>query len=260
MGKIIIIVYVILICGSCQAQNIKLTYEATFKPKLNDSLMKSEQMLLQIDKGRGISFFESTLSSESISLNNKIYKNFIKQSFIEYEPVAIQFYQTEYLFVPNWNLLNDTKMIMEFKCRKAEIMFGNREWIAWYSEDLPFQDGPYKFYGLPGLILEIFSKDGDYKFTATSVEKQNIIDFVTPTSTSLKIEKLNSLKEDAVKNPAAQFLAKVNMLKNSNMQATARYDNKEITYKDVEESMKKSFWDFIKSHDNPIEKGKLWTN
>lgn len=260
MGKIMIIICTILLSVSYSAQNVRLTYEVSFKPKLNDSLKKNEQLLLQIDKDKNVSFFASKLSSENISLNSKIYKDFKKQTFRDYVPVATQFYHTEYIFIPDWKLSYNTKTVLGYKCRSAEINFGGREWVAWYAEDIPFQDGPYKFYGLPGLILEIFSKDGDYKFTAITLEKEQATDIALPTSTLLNVEQLTSLKQETIKNPAAQFTSRVNMLKNSNIEASVRFDNVEITNKDVEERMKKKFWDFLEKYDNPIEKGHIWTN
>lgn len=195
-----------------QGQNVRLMYEVTFKPKLNDSAKVTERMILKLNKEKQISFFDFDHSSQGVSLNSKILKNFKKPIFVEYESVAMQLYHTDYIFTPKWNLLNETKTILGYRCRNAEIKFGNREWIAWYSEDLPFQDGPYKFYGLPGLILEIFSQDGDYHFTAKALEKESLSDIALPQSTSLKPEQLESLKLEAVKNPAAQFISRVSSM------------------------------------------------
>ncbi|RTZ46452.1 GLPGLI family protein [Chryseobacterium arthrosphaerae] len=37
----------------------------------------------------------------------------------------------------------------EFNTQKAVCDFAGRKWTAWFTADLPIQDGPYKFYGLP---------------------------------------------------------------------------------------------------------------
>ncbi|PQA92019.1 hypothetical protein B0A69_16505 [Chryseobacterium shigense] len=66
--------------------------------------------------------------------------------------------------IKNWNLIDETKVINTFHCKKAEITFKGRHWIAWYAPEIPLPYGPYKFSGLPGLIIEIKDDQGDYSF------------------------------------------------------------------------------------------------
>ncbi|PTT75578.1 GLPGLI family protein, partial [Chryseobacterium sp. HMWF001] len=49
-------------------------------------------------------------------------------------------------------------------CKKAEVTFKGRNWIAWYSPEIPFPYGPMKFSGLPGLIIKITDDKGDFDF------------------------------------------------------------------------------------------------
>lgn len=42
------------------------------------------------------------------------------------------------------------------------------EWTAWFTTELPISDGPYKFHGLPGLILKIYDKTNTYSFDIIS--------------------------------------------------------------------------------------------
>jgi len=63
-----------------------------------------------------------------------------------------------------WKILPDKKMTDKFEVQKATLDFGGRTWIAWFSQDFPFQDGPYKFHGLPGLILEMEDSTGTHVF------------------------------------------------------------------------------------------------
>ncbi len=71
----------------------------------------------------------------------------------------------------DWNISSETKKVLEYECSKATCQFRGRNYTAWFTPEIPLKVGPYKFTGLPGLILEISSDDGEYKFTATGLEK-----------------------------------------------------------------------------------------
>jgi len=66
--------------------------------------------------------------------------------------------------IKDWKLVDETKLINTINCKKAEVTFKGRNWIAWYSPDIPFPYGPMKFSGLPGLIIKITDDKGDYDF------------------------------------------------------------------------------------------------
>ena len=56
----------------------------------------------------------------------------------------------------NWSLTNGQLVtILDHKCHKATLTFGQRVYTAWYAPDIPIHYGPYKFEGLPGLIMQI---------------------------------------------------------------------------------------------------------
>lgn len=81
----------------------------------------------------------------------------------------------------NWQLTGDTATISGYNAQKALCSFGGREWIAWFSPELPFNDGPFKFNGLPGLIVKIFDTQMHYEFELVSIEKpfkKLMIDYV----------------------------------------------------------------------------------
>lgn len=68
-----------------------------------------------------------------------------------------------------WKLLNETKKIGGFNCKKATGNFRGRTYIAWYTEEIPVNAGPWKLKGLGGLILEIVDNKGVYKAKATTI-------------------------------------------------------------------------------------------
>ena len=55
----------------------------------------------------------------------------------------------------NWKLQNETKEIQGLSCNKATAKFRGRKYEAWYTKAVPIPFGPWKFHGLPGLIIEL---------------------------------------------------------------------------------------------------------
>ncbi|MFC0344422.1 GLPGLI family protein [Epilithonimonas hispanica] len=70
----------------------------------------------------------------------------------------------------NWKILSEKEKIGEWNVQKAETDFAGRHWIAWFSTEIPIQDGPYKFNGLPGLIVKIEDKTGSHKMELKGIK------------------------------------------------------------------------------------------
>jgi GLPGLI family protein len=74
----------------------------------------------------------------------------------------------------NWQLLNeDGPDILGYSTKKAQLRFRGRNYYAFFAPDLPFNTGPFKFSGLPGTILEVFTDDNTHRFKALSVHLEN---------------------------------------------------------------------------------------
>ncbi len=69
-----------------------------------------------------------------------------------------------------WNIENDTASILGYNCKKATLKFRGRSFIAWFSMDIPINDGPWKFMGLPGLILKINDDANLFCFELVGIE------------------------------------------------------------------------------------------
>jgi GLPGLI family protein len=70
----------------------------------------------------------------------------------------------------NWILSEDEKKIQGYNCKKASSLFKGRNYTAWFSPEIPIPEGPYKFKGLPGLILEIEDDRGELKIWAETIQ------------------------------------------------------------------------------------------
>ena len=76
-----------------------------------------------------------------------------------------------------WELINEKDtLIAGFNCKKAITKFRGREYVAFYSNEIANHGGPWKFDGLPGFILKVYSKDGYVDIEPTSITINNIED------------------------------------------------------------------------------------
>jgi GLPGLI family protein len=58
-----------------------------------------------------------------------------------------------------WTIFPDTMTVLNYLCFKATTEFRGRRYIAWFTPDIPINEGPWKIYGLPGLILRLEDED-----------------------------------------------------------------------------------------------------
>lgn len=67
----------------------------------------------------------------------------------------------------------DTDPIMDYECSKATTEFAGRNYTAWFTPEIPLPFGPYKFGGLPGLILKLEDAEQQYIWEAVGFERDN---------------------------------------------------------------------------------------
>jgi len=115
----------------------------------------------------------------------------------------------------NWILQKKTKTILNFKCNSAKVKLRNKEYIAYYTTEIPINGGPWKFNGLPGLILELISLDNKIEFKVISIknekqyEKEDFI-FKKNELVDIKMFKKLSLKNIKKRKRFLEFLAAEN--------------------------------------------------
>ena len=72
-----------------------------------------------------------------------------------------------------WTLEEDTASFLGHPCQKATCRWRGRDYVAWFAPDIPIRRGPWKFGGLPGLIMKIHDVDSLYTFEAVAIENGN---------------------------------------------------------------------------------------
>ena len=172
------------------------TYLLQYKPnKVNKDYIIKELFSLQISDNKAFFSsvnklkFDSTFSSQfkkssgtvNLDFRNipKSQSNYLIIQTIDnssfYESIGMTLLMYSNPVIKNWKLTNEKKIINSINCIKAELNYKGRDWIAWYSSEIPFPYGPFKFSGLPGLIIKITDKTGDYDFELVrSVSSNNL--------------------------------------------------------------------------------------
>lgn len=73
--------------------------------------------------------------------------------------------------IMKWEMLTGNgPEILGYKTLIAKTKFRGRSFIAHYAPELPFNTGPFKFNGLPGMILELYSDEGKHYFKASGIK------------------------------------------------------------------------------------------
>ncbi len=103
-----------------------------------------------------------------------IYKNYPKNKITVTDCIVFHDYlYTENKTSLNWTLKQDTLTVCDYLCYQAICTFGGREWIAWYTPEISISDGPWKLYGLPGLILKAEDNTGTHCFEAVAIRNSD---------------------------------------------------------------------------------------
>ncbi len=100
----------------------------------------------------------------------KVIKNFQTGRFKSIVPFLT--YPAQYLeesMALDWEITGEEDTIAGLTCTKAITDYGGRRYHAWFSPEVPINDGPYVFQGLPGLIVRVRDTKGWYDFTLTKV-------------------------------------------------------------------------------------------
>jgi hypothetical protein len=77
-----------------------------------------------------------------------------------------------------WTMAEGDSTILGYTCHKATTRFRGRDYVAWYTEEIPYPYGPYKFGGLPGLITCIYDTQREHIYTLVGFEKAPALDYI----------------------------------------------------------------------------------
>ncbi|AZA91626.1 GLPGLI family protein [Chryseobacterium sp. G0162] len=283
-------VFLITLFAFANAQEAKETanrffYELTFKPKKDSVKLDKLITILDITPKKSIYQDYTIPSQDSIiklaveemekaktwkdisklirmpKFAYKIVKTYpeMKEQYVDRVSMNLFGYDDPVKFT--WNILPEKQKIGEYNTQKATTEYGGRKWTAWFSSDIPFQDGPYKFYGLPGLIVKIEDDEKNYSWMLSGNKKienydelsysdkinakYGVSNTVTPTTKEKFDKAYASFKQD----PMAEIRQRV-----TPEMMNMKMPGSDVTIGDALKRQEKMTKDYFNSNDNPIEK------
>lgn len=103
--------------------------------------------------------------------NAELFKNRLKNEITSIDINDLESFRcVEKLNRQDWQFTTDTLTVLGYLCQKATTTFRGRDYEAWFTMEIPIKEGPWKLYGLPGLILKATTTDGLFAFEAIGLE------------------------------------------------------------------------------------------
>ena len=283
-----IIILPILLFGfivSAQTTSNRFFYELTFRPKKDSAKIETVMTTLDITKDKSLYRDFTLVAQDSIlkveveamqkagvfkdisksfktpKFSEKIYKFYPEMKIQYMEKIANGFtpqniaYNEDVKF--NWSILSDKVKIGTYTTQKATTEFGGRKWTAWFSTDIPFQDGPYKFYGLPGLIVKIEDDGGNYSWELKGNKKiENFSDITYAETISGSGGKTLEMPREKFEKTFNEFkkdpFSSMRPLMNPEMMSK-NIPGMNMTVADAVKKQEQAYKDFFNANDNPIE-------
>lgn len=196
----LILLFFSFICfGQQENYNYKFTYSVSKQPDINNNnLIDTENMSLFVGTKSSIYISPTKLIIDAArtaivkkggsiydlidikkkypknKIQSSIKKNYSAKNFIYQNDLITKTFQFNKIPLPifNWKITNTTKTLLGYKCQLATLTYKGRDYKAWFSTAIPIQDGPWKFYGLPGLIFKIADTQNHYSFVLKEIKKE----------------------------------------------------------------------------------------
>jgi|GEM_PF-40257 len=143
--------------------------------RLRDSIMQARMAQMQAQTAT-----ESRVTVTASIQNQRmgtgdqsiIFKNWPTGNITVTDRVMMDSYSyTETFNEIEWHILPETDTLLTYLCQKAVTTFRGRSYEAWFTPDIPINEGPWKFCKLPGLILKVSDNRNHYLFECIGMEQ-----------------------------------------------------------------------------------------
>ena len=145
---------------------------------VQDSIMRAD---LEKQMKAGVSNFNIKRNDAKGKVRYKVTQDYQKNKTYLNVRIGSDSYKVLEDRVLDWKILPEKEKIGNWEAQKATTEFGGRKWTAWFCEEIPLSDGPYKFKGLPGLIVKISDADNSHV-----MELKGSTKFASPTEENME--------------------------------------------------------------------------
>ncbi|SEF80968.1 GLPGLI family protein [Halpernia humi] len=252
------------------AQTHRFIYEYQFKTDSTSADYEKTNMVLDINPV-DVKFYDYDYAKNDSINKLRDYKNYIwndtpaivrkknSNENLNFE-LLNDYFAYKSIDKIDWKLSPETKKVGQYNLQKATSNFGGRNWTAWFNPEIPLNEGPYKFRGLPGLIFEI--SDSQQQFIFKLIKSYQLastyktMDFLETQMDKkpLLVTKatLDKIKLDFYNDPYHEI--RENFVYKPD--ETIKLMNVRITSKDQINDATKSYQKYIRKNNNVIERDK----
>lgn len=154
---------ILFLQGFAQEVHVKYMYVKLPIYQVYENLFIRDNNVLSIQDS--IDLATKKVVSNNYFASKLNYSNNIKEILFTANFRDVDYLVSDQVSKPVWIIdENTSKKILEYTCIKATTNFRGSNITAYFTEELPYSAGPYKFYGLPGLILELKEDNKNYNF------------------------------------------------------------------------------------------------
>lgn len=135
--------------------------------RIGDSLLEADQK-----SGKGPTLDQPSDDRYYFSKSTLVLaKNFPEDKLTVAEVLMQGYRYEEPLIKQKWSIQKDTATINNLICQKATTSFRGRNYIAWFTKKIAAPEGPWKFNGLPGLIVKVTDTKMQFVFELKQLEQ-----------------------------------------------------------------------------------------
>lgn len=125
----------------------------------------------------------------------KRYPNEEETAFISLDMGSSSRYMVKEAITFSWKIDNNAKaVVLGYNCTKATCSYGGRNYEAWFTTEIPISDGPYKFSGLPGLIVKISDDNKEHNFELHEIKNVKPTPMIFPENRYIETNAKNFVK------------------------------------------------------------------